>query len=316
MPKHRRPLPQLGQPFLTDSGLETDLIFHRGVDLPCFAAFPLLETASGRDALSQYYLEHVAVALEHGIGFVFEAPTWRANPGWGAELGYDPLRLQAVNENAIAFMDELRHTAGIEDAVISGCIGPRADGFHPRLRMSPELARDYHRTQIESLTRADVDLITAMTIAYAEEAIGIVQAAAEAAIPAVVSFTVETDGRLPDGTPLGDAIQAVDDATDGSAIYFMVNCAHPDHIDAALDRPGEWLQRLQGIRANSSRRSHEEFDEATDLDEGDPAELGRDYRRLLSRLPRVNVLGGCCGTDVRHVRAIADACHQVAPKVG
>jgi homocysteine S-methyltransferase len=308
MARHRRPLPQLNSPFLTDSGLETDLIFHHKIDLPCFAAFPLLETQSGRDALTGYYLEHVALAVERGVGFVFEAPTWRANPGWGAELGYDPARLQAANEYSIAFMDELRSRAGIESAVISGCLGPRADGYHPRFHMSSDLARNYHRVQIEAFARAEADLVSALTISYADEAIGIVQAAAEVGIPAVVSFTVETDGRLPDTTSLADAIRAVDDATDSFAAYFMINCAHPEHIERALGTPGEWIGRIHGIRANSSRRSHEEMDEATDLDEGDPDELGRDYRQLMSRLPHLTVLGGCCGTDVRHVRAIADAC--------
>jgi homocysteine S-methyltransferase len=308
MARHRRPLPQLSSPFLTDSGLETDLIFHHKIDLPGFAAFPLLETQSGRDALTGYYLEHAALAVERGVGFVFEAPTWRANPGWGAELGYDPARLQAANEYSIAFMDELRSRAGIESAVISGCLGPRADGYHLRFHMSSDLARNYHRVQIEAFARAEADLVSALTISYADEAIGIVQAAAEVGIPAVVSFTVETDGRLPDTTSLADAIRAVDDATDSFAAYFMINCAHPEHIERALGTPGEWIGRIHGIRANSSRRSHEEMDEATDLDEGDPDELGRDYRQLMSRLPHLTVLGGCCGTDVRHVRAIADAC--------
>ncbi len=204
MARHRRLLPQLDSPFLTDSGLETDLIFHRGVDLPCFAAFPLLDSPYGRDVLARYYLEHAAVAAQHDVGFIFEAPTWRANPGWGAELHYDQERIAAINEYAVAFMDGLRHTSGLNQAVVSGCVGPRGDGYHPGLHMDVEVAQDYHRTQIEAFARADADLVTAMTIGYADEAIGIVRAASDADVLCVISFTVETDGHLPDGTALGD----------------------------------------------------------------------------------------------------------------
>jgi len=146
-----------------------------------------------------------------------------------------------------------------------------------------------------------------MTITYPDEAIGIVEAARHAGIPVAVSFTVETDGRLPDGTTLGDAIQRVDEATEGAAAYFGVNCAHPTHLDGALDGGTPWAPRLRGLRANASRKSHAELDEAETLDDGDPEELGREYVELRREMPGLTVLGGCCGTDIRHVRSIAAA---------
>jgi len=304
-------LPQLAdEVFLTDSGLETDLIFHYGYDLPYFAAFVLLEDESGRTRLRQYYREHAAIAREAGVGFVLESPTWRASPDWGERLGYSPERLADVNRRAIDLLVDLRSELqdGVGPVVVSGCIGPRGDGYRPAELMTEEDAQRYHSNQITTFAGTDADLVTAMTITYAAEAIGVFRAAEEAGIPAVISFTVETDGRLPDGSSLSDAIVAVDRATDGYPAYYMVNCAHPTHVAAVLDAGGDWVLRLRGLRANASRRSHAELDEAADLDDGDPQELGREYRELRAAAPQLTVLGGCCGTDRRHVEQIAAAC--------
>jgi homocysteine S-methyltransferase len=302
----RAELPQLDRPFLTDSGLETDLIFHHGVDLPQFAAFPLLESATGQAHLERYYLEHATVAAEHGLGFVFETPTWRANPDWGATLGYDAVALDIANRTAIELMRDLAARSDVEDHVLSGCIGPRSDGYRPASHMDADEAAAYHRPQLEAFAAAGADLATALTLTYPAEAVGVVRAAIDVGLPVVVSFTVETDGRLPNGDRLGAAVRAVDAATGSAAAYFMINCSHPDHIEPALDG-GEWQARVSGLRANSSRRSHAELDEAPDLDEGDPGDLAAGYRRLGQRIGRLSVLGGCCGTDVRHLRAIAEA---------
>jgi homocysteine S-methyltransferase len=303
-------LPQLSdEVFLCDTGLETDLVFHHGIDLPEFAAFPLLNDARGRDALERYFRTHAGVAVDNGVGFVFEAPTWRANRDWGERLGYRPDDLVAVNRDAIAMLAGLADTVMAElPSVLSGCIGPRADGYRVATRMSTAEARAYHRHQIDALAAGGADIVTAMTLTYPAEAVGVVQAAVDSGIPAVISFTLETDGRLPDGTRLGDAVTAVDDATDGAAAYFGINCAHPDHIGPALEPQAPWMERVRALRANASRRSHAELDESPDLDDGDPDELGRQYRELRAVLPRLTVLGGCCGTDLRHLEAIAAFC--------
>jgi homocysteine S-methyltransferase len=314
MARYRDALPQLADRlFLTDSGLETDLIFHRGQELSCFAAFPLLEDPLGREVLGEYFRDHLAVALAHGTGFVLEAPTWRANTDWGSELGYGAEALRAVNKQAVELMAELRSAAAASavPVVISGCLGPRADGYEPRTHMSAPESRLYHQSQIEAFSETAADMVSALTLTYPAEAIGLVQAAGDAGLPVAVSFTVDTDGRLPDRTTLADAVRATDDATGAGAAYFMVNCAHPAHIEPALDFGADWMQRVRGIRANASRRSHAELDNSADLDDGDPDELAGEYLRLRKLAPSLTVLGGCCGTDVRHVQAIAAACAPI-----
>jgi S-methylmethionine-dependent homocysteine/selenocysteine methylase len=306
--RHRHRLPQLDAagPFLTDGGLETTLIFHRGLDLPCFAAFALLANDSGRDELRRYFAPYLALAREHGDGFVLDTATWRANPDWGARLGYGLDDLDAANRTAVALAEEIRAAgeAKATPVVINGVIGPRGDGYDPGELMTADEAQRYHARQIATFADTAADMVTGLTLTNPEEAIGIARAARDHALPAVISFTVETDGRLPDGSPLGDAIERVDAETGGSVAYFMINCAHPTHFAGVLDDDGAWRERIGGLRANASAKSHAELDEAEELDEGDPAALGAEHAALRRRLPAVAVLGGCCGTDHRHVEAI------------
>jgi homocysteine S-methyltransferase len=307
---YRSALPQLsGHMFLTDSGLETDLIFHEGFDLPEFASFVLVDDARGAAALEAYFRRHVDIAVQHGCGVILEAPTWRASRDWGSRIGYPAAELRRVNESAVDLLSRLRGEyldAASSPVVVSGCIGPRADAYRPAERMLEDQAEDYHAEQIEILAAAGVDMVHAMTITYATEATGIARAAASAGVPAVISFTTETDGRLPDGTSLTDAVAAVDTATGGAPVYYGVNCAHPSHFESAF--PGGAIgARVRSIRANASRKSHAELDESPTLDDGDPAELAGDYVRLRAQHPGISVVGGCCGTDARHVQAIADA---------
>lgn len=313
---YRDGLPQLqGGLFLTDGGIETSLIFQRGLDLPLFAAFHLLKDADGIEALREYYAPYVALAAERGLGFVLESPTWRASPRWARELGYSDGDLDAMNRKAIELMDEIRSGHEWEKpCVISGCIGPHGDGYSPEVMLSAEQAEDYHSTQIATFAETAADMVTAITMTYPEEALGIARAARERGMPAVISFTLETDGHLPNGQPLGEAIQQVDEAAGDSVPYYMINCAHPTHFEGVLDGDDPWRERVRGLRANASTKSHAELDEAEELDEGDPADLGRRYAALLSSLPSLNVLGGCCGTDHRHVAAVRDACLQAADR--
>jgi S-methylmethionine-dependent homocysteine/selenocysteine methylase len=302
---YRDHLPQLdGQTFLTDGGIETVLIFDEGLELPSFAAFDLLKDDSGTDALRRYYAPYVELAASRGLGFVAESPTWRASTRWGNELGYGRIALARFNERAIALMEELRSDHPL--VVISGCIGSCDDGYDPKELRSTDEAQAYHSTQIETFADTAADLVTAMTMTYAEEAVGIARAARQAGLPVVISFTLETDGRLPSGQPLAEALAQVDGETDAAPAYYMINCAHPTHFDAILD-DASIRERVRGLRANASRRSHAELDNAETLDRGDPDDLASRYAELLDRLPNVNVFGGCCGTDLRHVTAIARA---------
>ena len=296
-------LPQVaGHPMVTDGGLETDLIYHHGVDLPDFAAFPLLDDGRGRELLSRYYSEYLDIADRAGAAVQLETPTWRASPDWGDRLGYSAGELRRVNRDAVTFLQRLRDRATVGTLLISGCLGPRGDGYAAADAVDPDDAAAYHAPQIEALAEAGADLVTALTLTGVGEAMGIVRAARATGLPVAIGFTVGTDGRLPDGTPLSTAILAVDAA--GKPDYFMLNCAHPAHIAPGLADAGDWRSRIVGLRANASMRSHEELDAATELDEGDPAELARAQETLRPQLPSLALVGGCCGTDSRHVAAM------------
>jgi len=304
------PLPHLGDRlFFSDGGLETSLIFLEGVDLPLFAAFVLLADEDGRQQLRRYWEPYLALCAEvPGAGFVLDTPTWRANPDWGKRLGLDATRLRALNTQAAHFMRELRadwapRLAG--PVVVSGTIGPRGDGYLADEQGDTETAAAYHWPQAKALAAGGVDMLSAVTMTNATEAAGVALAGRRAGVPVAVSFTVETDGRLPSGEPLGEAIERVDSVAPPA--YFGLNCAHPLHLQRALDGAASWVERIRCVRANASTKSHAELDAATELDSGDPQDLALRYRGLKAALPRLNVLGGCCGTDTRHLRAIRDA---------
>ncbi|MGH9271684.1 MAG: homocysteine S-methyltransferase family protein [Ilumatobacteraceae bacterium] len=301
-------LPQLSahRPFLTDGGLETTLIFHEGLDLPGFAAFPLVDDGRGRTALAAYLRPYLELADRVGTGFVLDTPTWRANPDWAGRLGYDEIGLAAVNRRAVELAGELAASWPGVPTVVNGVIGPRGDGYAADSAMSAAAATAYHHLQAAAFAEAGAGMLSGLTMTSAAEATGVARAAADVGLPAVISFTVETDGRLPSGEALGAAIAHVDDDCPVPPAYYMVNCAHPTHFTSQLDSGEAWLTRLRGVRANASRLSHAELDEATTLDRGDIPELGALYGHLGSVLD-LRVVGGCCGTDIEHVTAIADA---------
>jgi S-methylmethionine-dependent homocysteine/selenocysteine methylase len=310
MSKYRDHLPQLDDRlFMTDGGLETTLIFHEGTELPYFAAFDLLKDPAGTDQLRRYYRRYAGMAAERGLGLTLEAPTWRANRDWGVKLGYDSAQLAAANRKAIELMLEIREAfeTPATPIVISGVLGPRGAGYSPGSRMSATEARDYHAAQIETFAATEADMVAVYTMNYIEEAIGVAAAASESGMPVAVSFTLETDGRLPSGDTLARAIERTDEETNGAAAYYMINCAHPTHFQQVLEPGAPWTRRLRGLRANASRRSHAELDESPDLDAGDPDELGGQYRALKPLLSQLCVVGGCCGTDHRHVASICAA---------
>ena len=303
-------LPQLTGtgPFLTDGGLETALVFQAGIDLPEFAAFPLLDSDRGRAAITDYFEPYLSIAQRLGAGVVVDTPTWRASLDWGARLGYDAARLDAVNRDAVQFVRDLAAARHGLVHVVNGVIGPRGDGYVVGSMMSAAEAAGYHAFQAQAFAEAGADMISAITMTYAAEAIGMTHAAAAVGLPVAVSFTVETDGALPSRQPLADAIAEVDAATGSGPAYYMINCAHPTHFADRVAGGGPWTGRIGGLRANASRCSHAELDAANELDDGDPEELGAQYAQLRRRLPGLAVLGGCCGTDHRHVAAIARAC--------
>jgi S-methylmethionine-dependent homocysteine/selenocysteine methylase len=311
MAKYRDRLPQCcGDLFLTDGGIETTLIFHEGIDLPQFAAFDLLTRPAGEAALRKYFRTYASIARRYGTGLILESATWRASADWGTKLGYGREALADVNRRAIRMLEQIRTETESPrtPVVISGCVGPRGDGYVPGDAMSVTEAADYHQEQIETYANTAADMVAAFTLNYTAEAIGIALAAERASMPVAISFTVETDGRLPTGESLKSAIKSVDDATSGYPVYYLINCAHPSHFEGVLATAEPWVHRIRGVRANASCRSHAELNETADLDMGDPVRLGSDYWRLKVMLPHLNVMGGCCGTDHRHVEEIARMC--------
>ena len=308
--RYRHDLPLVrGGMFLSDGGMETALIFQEGIELPHFASFVLLSTAEGRRRLLRYYTRYLEIARRHGTGFVLDTATWRANADWGEKLGYDAAALRKVNQDAVDLLTGLRTEYERPQApvVLNGVIGPRGDGYQAG-RITADEAEDYHCAQVATFADSQADMITAVTMTNTEEAIGVVRAARGHDMPCAISFTVETDGRLVTGRSLQHAIETVDAETGGYPHYYMINCAHPTHFENVLERQSAWVRRIGGIRANASTKSHAELDESETLDAGDACDLAERYRSLTGRLPHLRVLGGCCGTDHRHMAAICEAC--------
>ncbi|RGE17629.1 homocysteine S-methyltransferase family protein [Leucobacter sp. wl10] len=298
---------------LTDGGIETALADRLGQELPEFAAFVLLDGAEGREALRAYYRPFVELARRRGLPLVLDTPTWRANPDWAERLGYDAEALDRANADAVALV---RGTAeehdgsggeggGAAEILVNGCVGPRYDDYDASQRMTAEEAERYHWPQVRALAEAGADRVTAVTTLDAAEGVGVVRAAQRARIPVAVSFVVDADGRLAGGGTLAEGIGEVDAATGGAACGFLVNCAHPDEAAAGLAAcaGAPELDRIVGFRLNAAR--HDETGEGDD-----PRTFARLEASLREHAPNAVALGGCCGTDVPHIAALAE---RIAP---
>ncbi|MGB3181757.1 MAG: homocysteine S-methyltransferase family protein [Cyclobacteriaceae bacterium] len=309
MSLYRSALPQLSDAtFMTDGGLETDLIFNRNIDLPEFAVFDLLKDDEGKKVLREYFSDYLTLSKTNCRGFILETPTYRASPDWAQKIGYSAEALKQMCITAVQECELLRKDYGGDgfSMPISMCIGPRGDGYAPGSLMSIREAEAYHAYQVEIAAATNADLVSAFTMNYNEEATGIVRAARHHHIPVVISYTVDTDGRLPSGQPLGEAITTLDMMTDRYVSYYMINCAHPDHFKNVLQPDAQWTARIRGIRANASDKSHAQLDESETLDAGDKHQLAGKYCELKAMLPNLNIIGGCCGTDHTHLNEICN----------
>jgi homocysteine S-methyltransferase len=309
VPQYRNALPQLsGDVFLTDAGVETDLIFNHGIEIREFAAHTLLPTPQGRAALTRYFDGFLDLAKDRNTGFILDSVTWKAHAHWAACLGADTAQLRAANEESIRFIADLRtrFSANAKPIVLNAVIGPRGDAYRPEVTIAMEAAEEYFSEQLGWRAATDADMVSALTFTQAGEAAGLARAARAVGMPAVISFTVEINGALPTGQSLGEAIAQVDESTDSFPAYYMINCAHPDHFTGVL-KDAPWARRIRGVRANASRRSHAELNDSPALDSGGPRELAGQYRELAERMPWLNVFGGCCGSDLRHLTEIARA---------
>ncbi|UJR14098.1 hypothetical protein I4U23_001094 [Adineta vaga] len=311
MAKYRNQLPQLsGGFFIISGGLETYLVHQKGMNLPYFAAICAMKDQSGCKFIKDYLSTFVLLAQKYGVGVILQSPTWRASPDWLKKLGYSDQDLLSINRQAVDLLVDIRekHETVNSPIIINGGIGPRGDGYNSTIVMSPDEAQTYHSAQINALSQTKADLITAFTLNYSEEAIGIARAAKAASMPIVISFTVETNGQLPNGQSLKEAIELVDNATEKTPIYYMINCAHTSAFEQLLNPEEAWVQRIRGFKGNASKKSHAELNDSKELDDGDPVEFGQCNLALLNKLKNVNILGGCCGTDIRHVEETCKAC--------
>jgi homocysteine S-methyltransferase len=300
------------RPFLADGGLETSLFFIDGFEAPEFAAIVLQDDPAAREAIKRYFGRFLATAERAGAGFILDTNTWRGCVGWASKLGRSAEDLIRLSRDAVAFAKDIRSDwqDRVPHILVNGVVGPSGDGYAPEAALEPEIAEMLHTPQILAFAEEGVDMVSAITMTHVGEAVGIVRAAQAAGLPAVVSFTVEIDGRLPTGSSIGEAIAATDAATGGAPLYYMVNCAHPDHFRSAFEAQEAWVSRIGGLRANASRMSHAELDSAEDLDDGDPIEFGTLYADLAKLIPNLRVVGGCCGTDHRHVGWVSHHLHS------
>lgn len=295
------------RPFLTDGGFETWLFFQKGFAAPEFAAIVLMDNDEARQAMHDYFDGFLELAEDSNTGFVLDTNTWRGCLQWAGKLNKSEAELLRLSQAAVDFAKDIRDAwqARLAPILINGVVGPAGDAYVPGTLPDAASAYDMHLPQIELFARTGVDLISAITMTNIGEATGIANAAQYVNLPVVISFTVETDGHLPTGMALGDAIGAVDAATNHAPLYYMVNCAHPDHFTTALAAGSDWVSRIGGVRANASRLSHAELDAAETLDDGDPEEFGCLHLKMARHLPGLRVFGGCCGTDHRHIESVA-----------
>lgn len=302
------------RPFLTDGGFETWMFFVEGFEAPEFAALVLMDDERARERMQAYFERFLGMAETAGTGYILDTNTWRGAVTWADALGRTGDEMLRLSRDAVTFAHGLRAawTGRVDPILVNGVVGPAGDGYSAEGGLSAEEYAHVHVAQIEVLADAGADMISALTMTNVAEAIGITRVAACLDVPSVISFTVETDGRLPSGETLADAIAATDAATDGAPLYYMVNCAHPEHFRDVLQGDGAWVGRIGGVRANASRMSHAELDCSETLDDGNPAEFGDLHAALAPLLPSLRVVGGCCGTDHRHVGCVSDHLHRRA----
>lgn len=300
------------RPYLTDGGMETWMFFIEGFEAPEFAAIVLMDDAAARDKLRAYFERFLVMAEAAKTGYVLDTNTWRGCVSWAAKLGLSEQALLGLSEDAVAFAKDLRDawSSRVGPILINGVLGPAGDGYNASAAPTAPDAELLHQPQIDTLANSGVDMISAITMTNVPEAVGIARAAAKRDLPCVISFTVETDGRLPSGETLAEAIVRTDKETDSAPLYYMINCAHPEHFQGVLDKDATWIRRVGGVRANASRMSHEELDNSETLDDGNPEEFGSLHLELAGMLPALRVVGGCCGTDHRHVGCVSDHLHR------
>ncbi len=303
------PTPPIGtnEVFLTEGGIETEIMYRHGFELPEFSMLPLLDNPKAVAAIRSVLSQHLDVAAEFGLSFMLTGLDYRASPDWGAKLGYSPAGLA---DATIAAIDLLRDIAKnyenqIPRLLIGGILGPRGDAYSLNREITEASSEDYHAVQLETLKRAKVDFTCAMTFNNIAESVGAARAAATAGMPFSISLTLDGTSKLKSGPSLAEAITEIDAKTGNEAPdFYMINCSHPLEYEPALEA-GDWTKRLRGVRPNASKMDKLALCKLGHIEDGDPVELGAQLLSLSDRYPQLDIFGGCCGTGHNHLREIA-----------
>jgi len=307
MVKHTTFPPQnRGRFYLTEGGTETELMYKHGFELPHFAMFPLLDNPKAVSKMREMFRSYLDVAAEHDFCALMGGLDYRASPDWGDLLGYSPASLSDANLQSIEFLRELanEYSSQVPEILIQGLIGPRGDAYERNETISENEAEDYHSVQLETLKKANVDSALAITFNNIPESVGVARAAAKIGVPLAISLTLDSNSKLHSGPSLADAITAIDEQTNQAPEYFLINCSHPLEFEPAIE-PGDWIQRVRGVRPNASKMDKMALCQIGYLEDGDPEELGRLCGDLARQYPHMDIWGGCCGTWDNHLNEIA-----------
>ncbi|MFT3987754.1 homocysteine S-methyltransferase family protein [Aestuariivirga sp.] len=302
----RAALPQqAGHLMTTAGGFETWMQYVDGFKLRHFCGFELLNDPRGVTRLRDYHRKVVEAAVANGFGVINEGLHYRASRDWGDLTGFSREGLAEINMRGIdLYRDFAREYQSPQTPMlVGGVIGPRGDAYNVGRTPDAAESEDYHSEQILTFRKAGADHVTAMTFSSVEEAIGLARAAKALDMPVVISFFVAPGGKLKGGETLDEAISRVDAATGTAPAYFMINCTHPTEFTPGLT-PGPWNSRLGGFMPNAVAMETLDLCKLGHLEDGDPQELGGQMAELAQRFPHVNVWGGCCGTDGRHIGQI------------
>ena len=296
-----------GRLYLTEGGTETEVLYKWGFELPEFAMFPLLDDPKADSVIEGMFDRYFEAAEATGAGMLLNAHDYRASPDWASKLGYSAEQLTDFQHRVIGFLDAMRtkYRGRVDPVYVAGCIGPRGDAYGTGGEITEEEAEAYHAVQINNLKGTAADMVIAVTFSNIAEAVGVIRAAAAAKMPIGVSFNIGPDGRLRSGPTLAEAITATDAATEGKAAWFGTNCAHPIEFAPALADPGDWRKRLRYVRPNAAKTDKLALCKLGHLEDGDPVELGNEMAEALREFPSVDIVGGCCGTDERHLKEVS-----------
>ncbi|MBW2409401.1 MAG: homocysteine S-methyltransferase family protein [Deltaproteobacteria bacterium] len=271
---------------------------------PYIANAGLIYDQAGKQAMTRIYRQYIDIASRYRLPMIVSAPTWRASSERINKSAYSGR--ETMVKDCADFINRIRQdvSQSADCIYIAGLIACRGDSYEPREALTADKAEAYHRLQAQELAHAGVDFILAATLPAVSEALGIAAALSQCAIPYSLSFVIRSDGRVLDGTPLQAAIEKIDAAVNPGPLFYQINCVHPAIFRKAIEQSEPGFDRLLGLQANTSEKSPEELDGLGYLDTSEPEEFAESMLALHTHFG-LKIIGGCCGTDHRHIEEIA-----------